>query len=71
MGSRWILEEYVAYKNWLKKNVGVSRYSGKLLVMMCNKKATGFSGIVLYDVKDEENAMEQNYSYACTLWRVR
>jgi hypothetical protein len=53
-GSRWILEEYVAYKGWLQKNLGVSRYDGTLLVVMCNKKATGFIGIVLYDVNECE-----------------
>src|SRR5450756_1973784 len=48
-------EEYVAYKDWLTKNVGVSRYELQTrLAVMRNKKATGFTGYVTYEMKDKE-----------------
>lgn len=54
---RFTKEEYVAYKNWLAKNVGVSRYELQTrLAVMRNKKATGFTGAVTYELKDKENA---------------
>jgi CRISPR/Cas system endoribonuclease Cas6 (RAMP superfamily) len=55
-GHRFTKEEYIAYKNWLTKNVGVSRYvlqNG--LAVMRNKKATGFTGTVTYELGDKEN----------------
>ena len=64
-------EEYVAYKDWLGKNVGVSRYELQTrLAVMRNKKATGFTGTVTYEVKRERKPLEQNYPYACTLCRI-
>ena len=53
---RFTKEEYVAYKDWLLKNVGVSRYELRTrLAVMRNKKATGFTGYVTYELKDKEN----------------
>ena len=53
---RFTKEEYVAYKDWLAKNVGVSRYELQTrLAVMRNKKATGFTGYVTYELKDKEN----------------
>ena len=53
---RFTKEEYVAYKEWLSKNVGVSRYELQTrLAVMRNKKATGFTGWVTYELKDKEN----------------
>jgi hypothetical protein len=55
-GRRFSKEEYVSYKNWLVKNVGVSRYELQTrLAVMRNKKATGFTGAVTYELKDKEN----------------
>jgi CRISPR-associated endoribonuclease Cas6 len=49
-------EEYVAYREWLGKNVGVSEYElWTRLAVMRNKKATGFVGWVTYEMKDEES----------------
>jgi hypothetical protein len=49
-------EEYVAYKEWVNENVGVSRYELQTrMAVMRNKKATGFTGYVTYELKDEEN----------------
>jgi CRISPR-associated endoribonuclease Cas6 len=49
-------EEYVAYKDWLQKKVGVSRYELQTrLAIMRKKKATGFTGTVNYELKDKEN----------------
>ena len=53
---RFTKEEYIAYKNWLGKNVGVSRYElHTRLAVMRNKKATGFTGYVTYELGDKEN----------------
>lgn len=53
---RFSKEEYMAYKDWLGKNVGVSRYELQTrLAVMRNKKATGFTGAVTYELKDKEN----------------
>jgi CRISPR-associated endoribonuclease Cas6 len=53
---RFTKEEYVAYKDWLSKNVGVSRYELQTrLAVMRNKKATGFTGYVTYELKGKEN----------------
>jgi len=49
-------EEYLAYKEWLMKNVGVSEYElWTRLVFMRRKKATGFVGWVTYELKDLES----------------
>jgi len=49
-------EEYLAYKEWLTKNVGVCEYElHTQLAVMRNKKATGFVGWVTYEMKDKEN----------------
>lgn len=49
-------EEYVAYKEWLGKNVGVCEYElWTKLAVMRNKKATGFEGWVKYEMKDIES----------------
>jgi len=53
---RFTKEEYVAYREWVTKNVGVSRYELQTrLAVMRNKKATGFTGYVTYELKDKEN----------------
>jgi CRISPR-associated endoribonuclease Cas6 len=55
-GRRFNKEEYVAYKEWLSKDVGVSSYELQTrLAVMRNKKATGFTGWVTYELKDKEN----------------
>jgi CRISPR-associated endoribonuclease Cas6 len=49
-------EEYVAYREWLGKNVGVSEYElWTRLVVMRSKKAVGFVGWVTYELKDLES----------------
>jgi CRISPR-associated endoribonuclease Cas6 len=49
-------EEYVAYREWLGKNVGVSEYElWTRLAVMRNKKATGFVGWVTYELKDKKS----------------
>jgi CRISPR-associated endoribonuclease Cas6 len=54
---RFSKDEYIAYKNWLGKNVGVSRYELRTrLAVMRSKKATGFIGTVSYELEDKENA---------------
>ncbi len=53
---RFAKEEYMAYKDWLLKNVGVSRYALRTrMAVMRNKKATGFTGCVTYELKDKCN----------------
>ncbi|MBS7615559.1 CRISPR-associated endoribonuclease Cas6 [Candidatus Bathyarchaeota archaeon] len=55
-GRRFGKEEYVAYKEWLVKNVGVCEYDLRTrLVVMGKKKATGFVGWVTYEMKDKES----------------
>jgi CRISPR-associated endoribonuclease Cas6 len=55
-GKRFGKEEYVAYKEWLAKNVGVSEYKlWTRLAVMRRKKATGFLGWVTYELKDLES----------------
>jgi len=55
-GRRFGKEEYVAYKEWLTKNVGVSEYElWTRLAVMRRKKATGFVGWVTYELKDKES----------------
>lgn len=54
---RFSKEEYVAYKDWLGKTVGVSRYELQTrLMVMRNKKAAGFTGWIAYEVGDKESA---------------
>ena len=49
-------EEYLNYKEWLQKNVGVSKYELQTkLATMRNKKATGFTGTITYKLDDKEN----------------
>ena len=49
-------EEYMAYKDWLAKNMGVSRYELQTrLAVMRLKKAAGFTGWVTYELEDKEN----------------
>jgi len=49
-------EEYLAYKEWLTKNVGVSEYElWTRLALMRRKKVTGFVGWATYELKDLEN----------------
>ena len=53
---RFTKEDYVAYKEWLSKNMGVSRYELQTrLAVMRNKKAAGFTGYVTYELRDKEN----------------
>jgi len=55
-GRRFGKEEYVAYKDWLSKNVGVSEYElWTRLAVMRRKKATGFVGWVTYEIKDKDS----------------
>jgi CRISPR-associated endoribonuclease Cas6 len=55
-GRQFRKEEYVAYKEWLGKNVAVSEYElWTKLAVMRNKKATGFVGWVTYKAKDKES----------------
>ena len=55
-GRRFGKEEYVAYKEWLGKNVGVCEYDlHTRLAVMRKKKATGFVGWVTYEMKDKES----------------
>jgi len=54
--KRFSKENYVAYKEWLTKNVGVSEYQLETrLNVMRQKKATGFTGWVTYELKEKEN----------------
>jgi CRISPR/Cas system endoribonuclease Cas6 (RAMP superfamily) len=51
-------DEYVEYREWLTKNVGVAEHELKTqLVYMGRKKATGFLGWTTYEMeaKDEWN----------------
>jgi len=53
---RFDKEEYLAYKEWLAKNAGVSEYELQTrLAVMKRKKATGFTGWVTYELKDKES----------------
>ena len=55
-GRRFGKEEYVAYREWLGKNVGVCEYKlWTRLAIMRSKKATGFVGCVTYEMKDLES----------------
>jgi CRISPR/Cas system endoribonuclease Cas6 (RAMP superfamily) len=53
---RFSKEEYVAYKEWLTKNAGVSEYElWTRLAVMKRKKATAFVGWVTYELKDKKS----------------
>ena len=54
---RFSKEEYMAYKDWLQKNVGVSRYElqTRIGAVRKNKRTAGFTGTVTYDLGDKEN----------------
>ena len=55
-GRRFSKEEFLAYKEWLSKNVGVSRYElWTRLAVMRAKKATGFTGWIEYELKDKDS----------------
>jgi len=55
-GKRFGKEEYVAYRDWLGKNVGVSKYElWTRLAVMKGRKATGFVGWVTYEMKDRDS----------------
>lgn len=55
-GRRFGKEEYLAYKEWLAKSVGVCEYDLQTrLAVMRKKKATGFVGWVTYEMKDRES----------------
>ena len=55
-GRRFGKEEYVTYREWLGKNVGVCEYElWTRLAVMRGKKATGFVGWVTYEMKDRES----------------
>jgi CRISPR-associated endoribonuclease Cas6 len=54
--KRFSKEEYVAYKEWLGKNAGVCKYElWTRLAVMRGKKATGFVGWVMYEMKDKKS----------------
>lgn len=53
---RFCKEEFMAYKEWLAKNVGVCSYRLETRVaVMRNKKAVGFTGWCNYEVGDLES----------------
>lgn len=54
---RFSKEEYVAYKAWLQKNVGVSRYELQTRVgaVRKNQRTAGFIGTITYELGDKEN----------------
>ncbi|MGC9094893.1 MAG: CRISPR system precrRNA processing endoribonuclease RAMP protein Cas6 [Candidatus Bathyarchaeia archaeon] len=53
---RFSKEEFLAYKEWLGKNVGVCGYRlGTRLAVMREKKAVGFMGWCAYEMKDLES----------------
>jgi CRISPR-associated endoribonuclease Cas6 len=55
-GRRFGKEEYLAYKEWVGKNVGVGEYElWTRLAVMRGKKATGFVGWATYEMKDKES----------------
>ncbi len=55
-GKRFSKEEFLAYKEWLTKNVGVCAYRlGTKLAFMRNKKAVGFLGWCSYEMGDLES----------------
>ena len=55
-GRRFSKEEFLAYKEWLARNVGVCGYRlGTRLAVMRDKKAVGFVGWCAYKMKDLES----------------
>jgi CRISPR-associated endoribonuclease Cas6 len=55
-GRRFGKEEYVAYREWLGKSVGVSEYElWTRLAVMRAKKVIGFVGWVTYEMKDRDS----------------
>lgn len=55
-GKRFGKDDYIAYRDWLTKNIGVSEYQLETrMIVMRQKKATGFTGWVTYELKDEES----------------
>jgi len=54
---RFSKEEYVAYKDWLQKNVGVSRYAlaTRVGAVRKNQRTAGFVGTVTYELAEKEN----------------
>jgi len=55
-GRRFDKEEYLAYKEWLAKDAGVSEYELQTrLAVMKRKKATGFVGWVTYELRGQES----------------
>ena len=53
---RFSKEEFLAFKEWLAKNVGVCGYRlGTRLAVMRNKKAVGFVGWCAYEMGDLES----------------
>ena len=50
-------EEYVAYKDWVKKNVGVSRYElqTRIGAVRKNQRTAGFIGTITYEIGKKEN----------------
>jgi CRISPR/Cas system endoribonuclease Cas6 (RAMP superfamily) len=56
-GRRFSKEEYVAYKHWLQKNVGVSRYELQTRIgsVRKNQRTAGFIGTVTYELGNKEN----------------
>ncbi|MEM2337615.1 MAG: CRISPR system precrRNA processing endoribonuclease RAMP protein Cas6 [Candidatus Bathyarchaeia archaeon] len=55
-GRRFGKEEFLAYKEWLGKNVGVCGYRlGTRLAVMRDKKALGFTGCCAYEMGDLES----------------
>lgn len=54
---RFSKEEYVAYKDWLQKNVGVSRYTlqTRIGAVRKNQQTAGFIGTVTYELSEKEN----------------
>ncbi|HGE73016.1 TPA: CRISPR system precrRNA processing endoribonuclease RAMP protein Cas6 [Candidatus Poribacteria bacterium] len=52
-GRRFGKEEFLAYKKWLGKNIGVCGYRLRTrLAVMREKKAVGFMGWCAYEMKD-------------------
>jgi CRISPR-associated endoribonuclease Cas6 len=55
-GRRFSKDEFLAYKEWLGKNVGVCGYKLRTrLAVMREKKAVGFMGWCAYEMKDLES----------------
>jgi CRISPR/Cas system endoribonuclease Cas6 (RAMP superfamily) len=54
---RFSKENMYAYKAWLQKNVGVSRYELQTRVgaVRKNQRTAGFTGTITYELGDKEN----------------